>query len=498
MKSSEASGVKEARKGLILYVLVFVLSLGLPLYFGTTTVHRADLPIDEINTLSDHLFDKIGINIPVYITSDSEAVPDSFLDRLNGNIRSELTAKHPVLNNLWSLNLKPDAPDSGSEGYRLNIKNKTGDEKFHIHADKKEIDIYSTDLASSAEIVQDILLGEVFKSEIEEVSRIVSGSGKSAHNALPHSDVTNIVFSLLVEDGKPVAWEVENVIERFDSVLKSLGHISEFQVSTQIQYYSSLTHKPLSLINDQTKYIIAEDDLSTFINYGDWNINNYDVHPTINFLIYFPTCNYENKRLLVQNSVTNSFLVPQWGGVHIFNKNFPILRREDPITITESELAPVFEIFTVQLLRLLGAPDKPHAPVINIDVLTRLTTLQNLKRSLENLKSLVKVTDSLSEISIPDQTKHYVAECITEIERAIENSNANLNEIAVEASTRALLLSDSAFFDKEMVQQAYFPSEHKLAVFLPLLGPVASIIFLSLVRLFKDWKQQRKTNKKET
>ena len=254
----------------------------------------------------------------------------------------------------------------------------------------------------------------------------------------------------------------------------------------------------MSLINDQTKYIIAEDDLSTFINYGDWNINNYDVHPTINFLIYFPTCNYENKRLLVQNSVTNSFLVPQWGGVHIFNKNFPILRREDPITITESELAPVFEIFTVQLLRLLGAPEKPHAPVINIDVLTRLTTLQNLKRSLENLKSLVKVTDSLSEISIPDQTKHYVAECITEIERAIENANANLNKIAVEASTRALLLSDSAFFDKEMVQQAYFPSEHKLAVFLPLLGPVASIIFLSLVRLFKDWKQQRKTNKKET
>lgn len=498
MKSSEASGVKEARKGLILYVLVFALSLGLPLYFGTTTVHRADLPIDEINTLSDHLFDKIGISIPVYITSESGAVPDSFLDRLNKEIRSETTNKHPELNNVWSLDLRPDDSNSNTEGYMVNIRKGSGDEKFHIHADKKKIDIYSVDLASSAEIIKDILLEEVFRSEIQEVSRIVSGSRKSAHDALPHSDVTNIVFSLLVEDGKPVAWEVENVIERFDSVLKSLGHISEFQVSTQIQYYSSLTHKPLSLINDQTKYIIAEEDLSTFINYGDWNINNYDVHPTINFLIYFPTCNYENKRLLVQNSATNSFLVPQWGGVHVFNKNFPILRREDPITITESELAPVFEIFTVQLLRLLGAPDKPHAPVIKIDILTRLTTLQNLKRSLENLKSLVKVTDSLSEISIPDQTKLYVAECISEVERAIESLNANLNEIAVEASTRALLLSDSAFFDKEMVQQAYFPSEHKLAVFLPLLGPVASIIFLSLLRLFKDWKQPRKTNKNET
>lgn len=487
MKSSEASGVKEARKGLIFYVLAFVLSFGLPLYFGTTTVHRADLPIDEINTLSDHLFEKIGINIPVYVTSETEAVPESFVDRLNGEIEAELTAKYPTLNNVWSLNLKPDVPDSVTEGYTVNFKTKDSDKDFYIHADKKEIDVYSADLASSAEIIKDILLEEVFKSEIEEVNRIVSGNRKSAHDALPHSDVTNIVFSLLVEDGKPVAWEVENVIKRFDSVLKSLGHISEFQVSTQIQYYSSLTHKPLSLINDETKYIIAEDDLSTFINYGDWNINNYDVHPTINFLIYFPTCNYENKRLLVQNSVTNSFLVPQWGGVHIFNKNFPILRREDPITITESELAPVFEIFTVQLLRLLGAPEKPHAPVINIDILTRLTTLQNLKRSLENLKSLVKVTNSLSEISIPDQTKLYVAECIGEIEHAIENTNANLDQTAVEASTRALLLSDSAFFDKEMVQQAYFPSEHKLAVFLPLLGPVASIIFLSLVRLYKEW-----------
>lgn len=492
MKSIEVFGVKDARRNIIVYVLIFVVSLGLPLYYGTTSVYRADLPIAEINNLSDTLFSKVAMNIPVQIESDIGAFPADFREQLQHSIQSKMVQKYPEVAHIWNLNVMPTGPVS--DAYKVTLRQQSGNEVYYIHPDTKEIDIFVDDHNLLVEVTRSVLLDEIFGSEIADLKNIVLGQ-KSVHDAIPQSEMTNIVFSLLVEDGKPVKWEVDQIVKQFDYVVKRLGHISEFQVSTQIQYYSSLTHEPSSLVDDDTKYIVAEEDLSTFINFGDWNINNYDIHPTVNFLIYFPKCNYENKRLLVQNSDTNSFLVPQWGGVHIFNKNFPLLRQEDPISITASELAPVFEIFAVQLLMLLGAPERPRAPVTKIDILTRLTTIRALKRTAQNLKSLVKVTNSLNEISIPDQTKVYVADCLRSIDKAISEINNGSNTVAVESSRQALLFSDAAFFDKEMVQQAYFPNEHKLAVFLPLLGPVASIITLSLIKMVKDWKQQRKVQK---
>lgn len=53
-------------------------------------------------------------------------------------------------------------------------------------------------------------------------------------------------------------------------------------------------------------------------------------------------------------------------------------------------------------------------------------------------------------------------------------------------STRALKLSNNAFFHKDMVQQAYFPEEHKMAVYSPLLGPFVTIVVMALVRGVKE------------
>jgi len=42
--------------------------------------------------------------------------------------------------------------------------------------------------------------------------------------------------------------------------------------------------------------------------------------------------------------------------------------------------------------------------------------------------------------------------------------------------------SETAFFEKSMVGQVYFPDEHKVAVYLPLLGPVGVPLLLGLGR----------------
>jgi phosphatidylinositol glycan class S len=47
--------------------------------------------------------------------------------------------------------------------------------------------------------------------------------------------------------------------------------------------------------------------------------------------------------------------------------------------------------------------------------------------------------------------------------------------------------SEKAFFDKSMVGQVYFPDEHKVAVYLPLLGPVGVPLAVALLREFRRW-----------
>jgi phosphatidylinositol glycan class S len=57
--------------------------------------------------------------------------------------------------------------------------------------------------------------------------------------------------------------------------------------------------------------------------------------------------------------------------------------------------------------------------------------------------------------------------------------------------------AERAFFEKSMVGQLYFPDEHKIAVYLPLLGPVGVPLVLGLVNEIKNWIKRRKQKAQE-
>jgi phosphatidylinositol glycan class S len=52
--------------------------------------------------------------------------------------------------------------------------------------------------------------------------------------------------------------------------------------------------------------------------------------------------------------------------------------------------------------------------------------------------------------------------------------------------------AEKAFFEKSMVGQLYFPDEHKIAVYLPLLGPVGVPLVVGLLNELKAWKKRRR------
>ncbi|KAF8002358.1 hypothetical protein HF325_003323 [Metschnikowia pulcherrima] len=297
-----------------------------------------------------------------------------------------------------------------------------------------------------------VLLQTVFKDELAAVKKILNDE-HTADVVFPYAPAYNVVFNLFVEDGRPVTWPIQQAVEFIQPVFSALKNYANFKISSQTHYYSKLQSEP-SLNGDGTARVIPQTDLATFINYGEWNLNTHDIAPSINFL------NDNGSKLVYR--------------------------------ISESELEPVFDIFASQLFELLGVPKAPLSPFLRVDAFHRVATLKNMKRALSNLKALLKISSSLHGISIPESTRANVISSLENYDKVVELLQNNDFEASVAFAAKSVTKSDEAFFEKEMVQQAYFPSEHKLAVFLPLLGPICSIVFFGLIKYLRSRKASRK------
>ncbi|KAK6202271.1 phosphatidylinositol-glycan biosynthesis class S protein [Scheffersomyces amazonensis] len=493
--AQESHSVRNVRRWIVVVIAALVLGLGYPLFWGTTTIYRADLPYEEIQQLTTNLQHNIQFRIPVYLQV-SDPVPVSSTQQA---FNTRLSYTYPELGQLWSVEFTTDSNTVDSHKDYVVIVKKANvlEDSFQISPYSKMIEIFVSDKTVADEYIASVLVDQVFKEEIQQLLSLTTNKNHDTiSTVMPYSSDYNIVFSLFVENGVEIDWQIEQSIELFTPILDRLSHFANFSIATQVQYYSKLS-KEIKYNEEDQAFVLKPSDLTTFINFGDWNLFTHDINPTINFIIFFPASNYDNKPWKIEGSKKNSFLVPQWGGVHIFNKELPLIE-SSKVTLTEDELIPVLEVFSSQLFQLLGFVNSPKSPSIRIDTLSRVSTYKNLKQSLESLTSLIKVTNSLSEISIPELTKEYVNKSLDYAKKAIEKVNNDQDYLtSVTYSSLSLKNSDRAFFEKEMVQQAYFPSEHKLAVFLPLLGPIGSIISIGILKLISDIKKDRSKAKKE-
>lgn len=482
-ESKEVLYITKSRRNIIFGTLLFILSVGVPLFLYTTQIHRAQLPSDEVLYNTKSFNDTIRFQVPVYVSIDPSHVHllkvwQQRIDSVN---------LEQGLNKNWGLQLKQIDHNTPEDSYLLNVTfEKGGQETYEASLTSKEIRVTVDSIDSSVLFVPEVLLNKIFGVERTAIQSIFSGgtANDASDIALPYSNTYNLVFNFFVEDGRPVTWDIESAVEAMSPVFEALKNYATFKISTQIQYYSKLG----SSANYDEKLkanILKKDELPTFINFGDWNLNSHDIDPTINFIIYFPKSNYDKISLVVEGTETNSFLIPQWGGVHILNADMPILQNS-VFNLSAFRLKPIFEIFTSQLFKLLGVPKCPQSPWMRIDSLNRISTLTNLKRTLENLSSLIKLSNSLNEISIPKSTKSHAEQALEFYSKSVESLKSMDFDAAIKYSSKSVKSSDKAFFEKEMVQQAYFPNEHKLAVFLPLLGPLCSIVLIGVFKVLKD------------
>lgn len=469
--------------------------LGIPLWYKLTTTYRAPLPVEYIRALHEGKLNDIHVVIPVFIKSDTYKFPDLHL-AVQSQVNSLLDSRNQTVP--WSLQvLAYDEDRVAQGGDEYHVVNLSLDEfvGFSIAYDAKETTVFFDDESVITNdlpfFIAQTLVEHTFQLEWNELSE----GGPQTHDSMAISYRPNIhlSISLLTGDGYPVAWEIDSTLKEYLTPLrKFLSPLVNFTVDTGILYYNDLN---LHALNGRAN--VTWSDLSHAVDLSELlSMNSFSEPAGLNLAIVFPSEQTCQEGLNFIDAGWSSFLVPQWGMLAI-NK-YPL----EPRSLLKQEyLTPIIYQFATDIFRLLGLKKDTQdlsSPCITIDSFKRLKTLQNIHKAQETLWSLVKLTESFQTISIPKEVLGNVTEALDMRLQIVDMLNDpfkggdRLWNRALTLSNKLVELSETAFFHGEMVQQNFFPQEHKLAVYLPLLGPTTVVTFFGFLRIIKEKPDSKK------
>lgn len=301
---------------------------------------------------------------------------------------------------------------------------------------------------------------------------------KRSNRMAKYAPVYHLTFSLFTSGPSPAAWDIRAALEQnLRPLLSALAPISNFTIDTQVQPYAAFSPSVQPTYSEeQNAWIIPRAELGGFINAAEWPLSpGIGAGPTINFVLY--VAGQDQSPLLIQESTTNSWIIPQWGGVLIFNPP-----NGNRTKLSASDLQPALITFASQLLSLLGLPSTPASSLpLRLSVLARIRAADLLLSASSSLGSLARLVAALPSISIPDSVAESVSATLGHLEAACHNFEEGQFQEALQNGRIADEKAQKAFFERSMVGQVYFPDEHKVAVYLPLLGPMAVPLFMSAV-----------------
>lgn len=117
-----------------------------------------------------------------------------------------------------------------------------------------------------------------------------------------------------------------------------------------------------------------------------------------------------------------------------------------------------------------------------IDALLGYLTLRKLD---ETLDSLISISQQVLGVKIPREVSVMAAEANSLALKSIDRLRTKHSLDAFRMASRALKLSDLAYYDPSLLESLYFPDELKYAIYLPLFLPLALPLIMSLYRLVK-------------
>lgn len=347
--------------------------------------------------------------------------------------------------------------------------------------------------SSSSTVVgsKDHRLGHTRSITPELSARLASRSTR----ALKYAPTYHITISLFSPNAWPSSWDIEAAIaEYLVPLLGPASVISNFTVDTQTQLYAGFSPsvQPPEFDANRGVWTLREEDLGGFINAAEWPLSpSIGAGPTLNFIIYVP--DPSTSPLIVKESQANSWLIPQWGGIVILNP--PSSARLDEMRakgLSKEDIQPALAVFSHQLLSFLGTPESPPSIPLKLQTLTRVRAVSLLLSASSTMGSLARLTVALPSIAIPETVSTAVDVTLGHLGQSCNALKEGRFTSAMDHAKIAETAAERGFFEKSMVGQLYFPDEHKVAVYLPLLGPVGvPLIMSALKELKRVWMTRR-------
>lgn len=500
--------------------------LGLPHWLQSTSIHRSNLPLESMNNWAEGKSCKIHYPLHVRLICQDDEL--EYTQRLAAQVHSHLNAggneglysfeiTADLANGTYGQEVWPPiSHDSSSYQQSALIVNLQTDKKAksseaslrslvpvldvrHNPSRTKDAASLSTFVASE--------IRKVFDHERHAISYLLEGSPFTNQNsddqltpeteanldtkstrAFKYASTYHLTFSLFTSSGSPSAWDVEQALEEtILPLLDRMSSISKFTVDTQVQLYASFSPSmPEPRYNPTSRaWQLQKSDLSGFINAAEWPLSpSIGSGPTINFVLYVPS--KDKSPLVLAETGGNSWIIPQWGGVQILN---PTAKQSE--RLSANDLRPIMITFADQLLSLIGLPPSPSSLSLRIATLTRERATSLIISASSTLGALARLTLKLTSIAIPDTVAKSVTETIHRLDQACQHIQEGQYQRALEDARIAEDEAEQAFFEPSMVGQVYFPDEHKVAVYVPLLGPMAVPLVISALKELQRFRQRK-------
>ncbi|KAF2454240.1 phosphatidylinositol-glycan biosynthesis class S protein [Lineolata rhizophorae] len=553
------------RRLVILAFWSVAILLGLPIWWKTTTIYRAQLPlqamldwadgkscrpvfplrialdapslssndahnllrttqhaIDDLNDFSAHHlrlrlrdhFDTRNASQEVHPdVGDLPAVgtPASFTDEDEGEIalsvrllpgvsgtlpRAELQPYSPTLDVLYAPNQIPSP--SSSAAAPAPLATFIANELQKLFAEEQDMLVYllSSSPASSTSLQAQTTQPKPLSPEAAE------SLAKQSTRSFKYAPTYHLTFSLFTPTAAPSDWEIEEALATHVApLLESLSTISNFTVDTQVQLYAAFSPSIREPEYDSNRgaWTLRKEDVSGFINAAEWPLSpSIGAGPTVNFVLYVPSPSQTPLVVADGDATATSWLVPQWGSILILNPTASNQQRQQqPTTLTQDDLAPAMLTFSSHLLSLLSVPSSPPSLPLRLRTLTRVRAASLLLSASSTLGSLARLALALPGIAIPDAVADAVDETVARLDAACADLREGRFGAALRSARVAEMRVEKAFFEPSMVGQVYFPDEHKVAVYLPLLGPVAVPLLMAVVKEIKKLREGRGKKEKE-
>ncbi|KAF8068896.1 phosphatidylinositol-glycan biosynthesis class S protein-domain-containing protein [Lyophyllum atratum] len=461
------------------YWLVIILAL--PLWWHTTSIERLSLPSSRVTEQARH---DLRIPVRVGLEGDSNALVLQLQIAVDAVVR-----KTPQR---W-------------EGLDFQIYNKQNvnsvDGSYTI-LNGDEIAVRGRQLAFP---IQRVDSASELADTLSALITPLASTSEQDHRTAQYSPRYRLSFTLLNEDaaaGNPYTdWGISNAISSHISpILSQLETLHDFTIESQVQFHAPLAFNPRPVDDG---FGISPEDLTVFVNSAEWTLSSSASNdPVLHFVIFVPSAARRPLHILDSQgdiSTSNSFLLPQWGGIVILNP---------PESLTQSEvLSPpsldhIFSTFSNHLLSLLGVPNLPSG-VKNVaddrrlltdwqlDALLRYRALNNAQGSKDTLRSIVNLVNQIENMPVGQDVRGDIQGALAALEEMFEVSKASLTE-TFRLSAHAFTLSSRAFFNPGMLALLYFPAEHKYAVYTPMFASAVIPLFVAALRELSAWRRQRK------